>query len=300
MTRISTVKYLLIIFAISWSAVSFAQQGTLRGGEMKLSNGTNALTLKLPASPNTFTLTLPKSKSNGRQYLYSDGTGSLNWGNPVDTTANASTVLYNTDHPQIVALPGTKVFDVGYAPGADGPAVGARVNSTASGPSGTSITGLDVTARNEKGASSHGDHTAFLDTVCDAGTGTNVALKVSVTGGGSNYAAITTEGSVGIGTTTPTDSLEVSGNIRISGNNGLKINEGTNATMGIATANSTNAVVVSTTKVTLTSRIILTAQTAGAVPGTLYVSARTVGASFSFKSTAVGDNSTVAWIIIEP
>jgi hypothetical protein len=82
--------------------------------------------------------------------------------------------------------------------------------------------------------------------------------------------------------------------------NGFYVKEGSNATMGTATANGTTEVTVSTTKVTATSRIFLTCQTPGGTPsGVYYVSSRSAGISFGFKSLAL-DTSTIAWIIIEP
>lgn len=80
---------------------------------------------------------------------------------------------------------------------------------------------------------------------------------------------------------------------------GLKVKEGTNATMGLATL-AAGTVVVNTTKVTATSRIHLTGQADGGTPGWQRVSARTAGTSFTITSSSATDTSTVAWIIIEP
>lgn len=80
---------------------------------------------------------------------------------------------------------------------------------------------------------------------------------------------------------------------------GFSIKEGANATMGTATL-AAGTVVVNTTKVTANSRIFLTAQTTGAAPGALRVSARTAGTSFTVTSTSATDTSTFAWLIIEP
>lgn len=82
---------------------------------------------------------------------------------------------------------------------------------------------------------------------------------------------------------------------------GLKIKEGTNATMGVATLVG-GTVVVSTTKVTANSRIQLTIQSLGTVtiPTTVGVTARTGGTSFTITSANVSDTSVIAWQIIEP
>ena len=81
---------------------------------------------------------------------------------------------------------------------------------------------------------------------------------------------------------------------------GLKIAEGSNAKQGTATLNGTTAVVVGNTSVTANSRIFLTVNTPGGTVGSPYVSATSVGTSFSIKSTQIGDTSTVAWLITEP
>jgi hypothetical protein len=81
---------------------------------------------------------------------------------------------------------------------------------------------------------------------------------------------------------------------------GLQIKEGANARMGIATLVA-GGVTVSNTSVTANTRIFLTNNNtnAGAV-GFLYVSTRTVGASFQIVSSNGADVSSVAWLLIEP
>ncbi len=99
-----------------------------------------------------------------------------------------------------------------------------------------------------------------------------------------------------------TNPLSVTGNVTLNtAGNGLKIKEGTNATMGTATL-SGGTVVVNTTKVTATSRIFLTGQSLGtvAVPSNYGVSARSAGTSFTILASAPTDTSVVAWEIIEP
>jgi hypothetical protein len=80
---------------------------------------------------------------------------------------------------------------------------------------------------------------------------------------------------------------------------GLKVKEGTNATLGTVTLAAGTAT-VNTTKVTANSRIFLTAQTSGAAAGALRVSARVAGTSFTITSTSGTDTSQVAWFIVEP
>lgn len=84
-----------------------------------------------------------------------------------------------------------------------------------------------------------------------------------------------------------------------SAGGGLAVKEGTNARMGTLTLNGATPVVVNNTSVTATTRIFLTANTAGGTPGHFWVSARTAGTSFSVTGTA-GDTSTVAYLLVEP
>lgn len=79
----------------------------------------------------------------------------------------------------------------------------------------------------------------------------------------------------------------------------LRIVEGTNAAMGVATL-AAGTVVVNTTRVTANSRVFLTSQTSGAAPGAVRVSARTAGTSFTITSSSGTDTSQVAWMIVEP
>jgi hypothetical protein len=79
---------------------------------------------------------------------------------------------------------------------------------------------------------------------------------------------------------------------------GLRIKEGTNASMGVATL-AAGTVTVNNTRVTANSRIFLTVHTPGGTQGFLShsISAAT---SFTINSTSVTETSTVNWLIIEP
>jgi parallel beta-helix repeat protein len=81
---------------------------------------------------------------------------------------------------------------------------------------------------------------------------------------------------------------------------GFAVAEGSNAKQGTATLNGTSSVVVSNTSVTASSRIFLTIQAPGGTVGSPYVYARSAGVSFTIRSTASGDTSTVAYEIFEP
>lgn len=80
----------------------------------------------------------------------------------------------------------------------------------------------------------------------------------------------------------------------------LKVAEGANATMGVATM-AGGTVTVATNKVTANSRIQLTVQSLGTVtaPKAVAVTARTPGTSFVITSSDATDTSVVAWHIVE-
>lgn len=117
-----------------------------------------------------------------------------------------------------------------------------------------------------------------------------------------HYAMLLRDGLVGFGTATPSERLEVNGNIELpTAGNGINIKEGTNAKMGVATL-SAGTVTVNTTAVTANSRVFLTIQSLGtvSVPQAIAVTARTGGTSFTITSEDNTDTSVIAWIIFEP
>lgn len=78
-----------------------------------------------------------------------------------------------------------------------------------------------------------------------------------------------------------------------------KIKEGTNAPQGVAVLVA-GTKVVNNANITANSRIHLTGQIDGGTPGSLRVSARTPGVSFTITSSSGTDTSTVAYTIFEP
>ena len=93
----------------------------------------------------------------------------------------------------------------------------------------------------------------------------------------------------------------MSGDLKLgTAGNGFYVKEGSNATMGVVTLSGGTAT-VSTTKVTSTSRILLTTQ-GGTLTnvGATYISARTPATSFVITSLNILDSSDVAWLIVEP
>lgn len=99
-----------------------------------------------------------------------------------------------------------------------------------------------------------------------------------------------------------TGTVTSAGDVAIStAGKGLRVKEGANAKMGVATLVA-GTVVVSTTAVAANSRVFLTVQSLGTVtaPSALAVSARTVGTSFTILASQNTDTSVVAWQLVEP
>jgi len=116
-----------------------------------------------------------------------------------------------------------------------------------------------------------------------------------------NYMA----GVLQLGSTTAfgtSEELQITGATRattyIAAGAGLRVVEGSNAKQGVATLVS-GTVVVPNTSITASSRIMLTAQDNNSV-GSLRVSARTPGTSFTITSNNGTDSGVVAYEIFEP
>lgn len=106
---------------------------------------------------------------------------------------------------------------------------------------------------------------------------------------------------IGIGRNNPTQKLGVDGNLALeTAGNGLYVKEGSNARMGQATL-SGGTVTVNNTSITANTRIFLTPD-GGTLTnvGFVWVSARSVGNSFTITSSNVLDTSNVDWLLVEP
>jgi hypothetical protein len=153
------------------------------------------------------------------------------------------------------------------------------------------------------------DHSAVYIALEPAAVGRNVISSVDVDtvaltirpADTSNVATLVVEDYDGSNAIHTFDSAYTTlGNIIINAAGaGLKIKEGSNATMGTVTANGTTGVDVNTTKVTANSRIFLTLNTVGGTPSNAYVFSRSAGSKFTIKASAL-DTSTYAWMIVEP
>jgi len=130
--------------------------------------------------------------------------------------------------------------------------------------------------------------------------GTDAAIDLTLTPKGAGIVTITSgdldidSGSLGI----------------LTAGNGIQIAEGANATMGLATLIG-GTITVATTAVSATSRIFISRQTAGAVPGalgSLIIENVVAATSFDISAVAPADGTTpvitdvseVNWLIVEP
>jgi hypothetical protein len=128
------------------------------------------------------------------------------------------------------------------------------------------------------------------------GRGPGVLLDLRDSGGVSRFAVdqtgtVSNPGSTG-------DLTVTGGNAVIAtAGKGLRIKEGSNATMGSLVLTGATPVVVATTAVSSTSRIFLTHNVVGGTPAFAWVSDRSPGISFEVTGTAL-DTSILAWLIV--
>jgi len=302
-----STRRLIALFLILFTAQSYAQTGSLRGGTMALTNSNGTIMLAPPSGLlDSYTLTLPPVSSGFAQtrYLY-DSSGFLKWGVPSGTGGGSGSLKINPGSTQLTTSNTQYLFNVSYAPGVSGPLPGVVIVSQTDNPNPDAVA-MHVTAGNTNPSASGVAINGVIVNVSNAGSGTQYGICADARNGVNNYAMLFKAGNVGIGTTTPGEILEVNGNVLISGLYGLKINQWVDPGAGAATAGTmgyttlvAGTKIVKTSSVTANSRIFLTTQTPVNV-GNLYVSARTAGASFTISSTNAADASTVAWLIVEP
>jgi hypothetical protein len=147
-----------------------------------------------------------------------------------------------------------------------------------------------------RGSYWNGSQAVNFDTnVGTAVTGNNTGylfLKTANT----NRLIINQIGNVGINTTAPTQTLHVSGIIRATQ---LRLDNGTN--QGVNRCNLVGGTcTISNTAVSVSTNILCMSQTTGGTLGSLSVSTRTAGVSYTINSSSALDTSTVACMLIEP
>lgn len=174
-----------ILLSQSTSPGQLKFQGTLAG----------ITSIKAGAQGTTdLTYTLPITTPAASDIMISGGGASsqLAWIS-ANTLLNPLFVEYNiTSTQNVAALTGTNyLYDVSYASSVTtNDAKGARITSTSGTAGASNATGLTIAANAD-------------------GAGTSTGLKVDVSGGTTNYAALFNGGYVGVGTTAPTLPLDV-------------------------------------------------------------------------------------------
>lgn len=132
-------------------------------------------------------------------------------------------------------------------------------------------------------------------------TGAVVSIAQGGTGANNAAAALVSLGAAKSGANSDLTSItNLTGDVILNAVGAtLKIKEGANASMGVATMAAGTAT-VNNTRIAATSRIFLTPQNTSGTAGSVYISARTASTSFVISSTDAGDTRDVAWLIITP
>jgi|GEM_PF-6566245 len=197
---------------------------------------------------------------------------------------------------------GTGSTYIGTNAGGQGVGTGSYITAVGSNAMLNLSTGSYITAIGHGAGSSLS--TGSYNVIIGGNNGSTIATanrRVIISDGEGNIRAYADSvGNVGIGTTSPSDRLEVSGNIRLTtAGNKLIIPTGANASVGTATLSS-GTVTVNTTVVTASSIIYVVHNTISGTQGILSVpvASITAGISFVINSSNAGDNSTVNWWII--
>jgi hypothetical protein len=299
---------LLALLVFFYASRSMSQTGTLRGGTANFTNGANTVTLAAPSGLlESYTLTLPPSQSAANLFLGVNGSA-MSWGTPVVNAGNSGALLISPGTQQTTTHNNQYLFDVEYAPGIAGPLPGVVLISQVDNPN-PSAAALHVRAKNTNASATGVSINGIVVNVTNSGSGIQTGICATGSGNSTNYSMLLTgtDGTLcGIGTTTPTEDLEVAGNIRISGQNGLKINEwvdpgagaATPGTMGVVTL-AAGTKIVKTSSATANSRIFVTVQSQAGGAGQIYVTAKAAN-TFTITSTNNTETSIVAWWIVNP
>ncbi len=179
-------------------------------------NTSGVVTMQSAAAAGTWTMTLPTTAGTSGQVLVTNGSGVTSW------TSSPSLVSVPLNH--ILSATGTNTIDnLNFNQTWDWSTLSTQTaldwysDSTAA--SGNTQTLMALTLI---GANANSTQTTVAAIIGNGHTGTastNIGLRVSASGGSNNYALVVPSGggSVGIGTQTPSEKLEIVGNLRLSG-----------------------------------------------------------------------------------
>jgi hypothetical protein len=213
----SAIVFLLLFFA----ARSEGQTGALRGSTVALTNGTNTISIAAPSGLlESYSMTLPTAQSGANLYLGVQN-GVLAWGTPANNATGSGGLLIAPATEQTTTHNNQYLFNVQYAPGSVGPLPGAVLLSSIDNPNPNATT-MTVKAKNSNKLATGVSINGIVVNVTNSGTGieTGICSNAVGAGPGPNYSMIITgtDGTLcGIGTTTPTEDLEVTGHQRTEG-----------------------------------------------------------------------------------
>lgn len=157
----------------------------------------------------------------------------------------------------------------------------------------STLAGVSASSVTASGSLSGGSLSASGTLSVSGSTSLAATASTSLTATSLSVSGSTSLGALSTSGVTSSGDIEVS-----SAGKGLQIKEGSNARMGIATLDGGTVTVYNTT-VTTATRIFLTPQNASGILGSIHVSALTPGTSFVISSSALLDNSEVAYLLIE-
>ncbi|MBL7998705.1 MAG: hypothetical protein JNL32_08725 [Candidatus Kapabacteria bacterium] len=178
-------------------------------GQLQLMNSARTFQTNIRAGAQTanITYTLPTTAPIAGQVLSSDASGNMSWitsggGSPALSSITAATATNSINSSnfgqtwQWNTLAGTSAL---------------TLSTTSTAATGNAQTLLNLSM---SGANATATQTTFGAQISNTHTGTgstNVGLSVSASGGANNYGLLVTNGNVGIGTSTPSYRLDVSG-----------------------------------------------------------------------------------------
>ncbi|MBX7153313.1 MAG: hypothetical protein K1X91_00005 [Bacteriodetes bacterium] len=176
---------------------------------------TFATSFKAGAQTVNLDYTLPTTAPTANQVLSSDASGNLSWATPSTTAtalplsgltaATATNSINSADYAQT------------WAWNSLGSTSALTLSTTSTAAASNTQTLLNISM---SGANASATQTTYGMQIANTHTGTsstNVGLSVSASGGTNNYALVIPSGNVGIGTTTPTRALDVSGTFNATG-----------------------------------------------------------------------------------